>query len=58
MKNSYIYSHILDKMALHIAKNTGANVRGITLSENQFKYANNRAQEEGLSDKVKFYLKD
>jgi len=45
-------------LALHIAKNTGANVRGITLSENQFKYANNRAQEEGLSDKVKFYLKD
>jgi len=45
-------------MAIEIAKQTGANVKGITLSENQFKTASKRAQEEGLSDKISFKLQD
>ena len=45
-------------MAIEIAKSTGANVKGITLSENQFKTASERAQKEGLNDKVSFALQD
>ena len=45
-------------MAIEIAKSTGANVKGITLSENQFQTASERAQKEGLSEKVKFALQD
>ena len=45
-------------MAIEIAKTTGAKVKGITLSENQFKTASDRAQQEGLSDKVTFSLQD
>ena len=45
-------------MAIEIAKSTGAKVKGITLSENQFKTASERAQKEGLSDKVSFALQD
>ena len=45
-------------MAIEIAKSTGAKVKGITLSENQFKTATERAQKEGLSDKVTFALQD
>ena len=45
-------------MALQIAKDTGANVKGITLSENQFTTAQRRAQEEGLNEKVTFALQD
>ncbi len=45
-------------MAIDIAKSTGAKVKGITLSENQFKTASERAQKEGLSDKVTFALQD
>ncbi len=45
-------------MALEIAKQTGARVKGITLSENQFSTASKRAQEEGLSDKVSFEIQD
>ncbi len=45
-------------MAIEIAKSTGAKVKGITLSENQFKTASQRAQKEGLSDKVSFALQD
>ena len=45
-------------MALEIAKQTGANVKGITLSHNQFATASKRAQEEGLSDKVSFHIQD
>ena len=36
-------------MAIEIAKSTGAKVKGITLSENQFKTASERAQKEGLN---------
>jgi cyclopropane-fatty-acyl-phospholipid synthase len=45
-------------MAIEIAKSTGAKVKGITLSENQFKTASERAQKEGLSDNVTFALQD
>ena len=45
-------------MAIEIAKQTGANVKGITLSENQFATASKRAQEEGLSDKISFKIQD
>ena len=45
-------------MAIEIAKQTGANVKGITLSENQFKTASKRAQEEGLSEKISFKIQD
>ena len=45
-------------MALQIAKDTGANVKGITLSKNQFATAQRRAQEEGLNEKVTFALQD
>ena len=45
-------------MAIEIAKSTGANVKGITLSENQFKTASERAQKEGLTDKVSFAIQD
>ena len=45
-------------MAIEIAKSTGAKVKGITLSENQFRTASDRAQKEGLSDKVTFALQD
>ena len=45
-------------MAIEIAKTTGAKVKGITLSENQFNTASERAQKEGLNDKVSFALQD
>ena len=45
-------------MALHIAKETGAKVKGITLSENQFYTSQKRAQEQGLNEKVEFALQD
>ena len=45
-------------MAIEIAKSTGAKVKGITLSENQFKTASERAQKEGLNDKVTFAIQD
>ena len=45
-------------MAIEIAKQTGANVKGITLSENQYQTAMKRAQDEGLTDKVTFSLQD
>ena len=45
-------------MAIEIAKQTGAKVKGITLSENQFSTASKRAQEEGLAEKVSFEIQD
>ncbi len=45
-------------MALEIAKQTGAKVKGITLSENQYATASKRAQEEGLTDLVSFQIQD
>ena len=45
-------------LALAIAKETNANVTGITLSENQFEYSKNKAKEMNLSNQVEFKLVD
>ena len=45
-------------MALTLARDHGAKVVGITLSEEQHAYATERAAREGLSDKVQFRLCD
>ena len=45
-------------MAIQIAKDTGAKVKGITLSKNQLNTALRRVQEEGLNEKVHFSLQD
>jgi cyclopropane-fatty-acyl-phospholipid synthase len=45
-------------MALYLHEKTGAEVLGITLSEEQLKVARRRAEEAGVADKVKFELID
>ena len=45
-------------MALYLHRKTGAEVLGITLSEEQLKKARERAEKEGVADKVKFELID
>lgn len=56
--------HVLDigcgwgGMALTLARDHGARVTGITLSENQLATARQRAAEAGLSDRVSFRLQD
>ncbi|WP_019516740.1 SAM-dependent methyltransferase [Sphingomonas sp. Mn802worker] len=45
-------------MALYIHAKTGAEVLGITLSEEQLKVAQARAEEAGVADKVRFQLID
>ncbi len=45
-------------LALHLAAQSGAQVTGITLSEEQIKVARERAQRAGLADRVKFELRD
>ena len=45
-------------MALTLARDHGANVLGVTLSEEQLKIARQRAEAEGLSDRVEFRLQD
>jgi cyclopropane-fatty-acyl-phospholipid synthase len=45
-------------MALYLHRKTGAEVLGITLSEEQLKVARHRAEEAGVADKVKFELID
>jgi len=56
--------HVLDigcgwgGMALHLAREHGARVTGITLSTEQLEVARNRAAEAGLSDRVRFELMD
>jgi len=45
-------------MALYIHAKTGAEVLGITLSEEQLKIARERAEAAGVADKVKFQLID
>lgn len=45
-------------MALTLAEETGAQVVGVTLSEAQHKIATKRAKDRGLSDRVRFHLKD
>lgn len=45
-------------MAMTLARDFGARVTGITLSENQLATAKRRAEEAGLSDKITFKLED
>ncbi|MFW2828816.1 class I SAM-dependent methyltransferase [Sphingomonas sp. ID0503] len=45
-------------MALYINEVSGAEVLGVTLSEEQLKVARRRAEEKGVADKVKFELID
>ena len=45
-------------LAMHLARAGGALVRGLTLSEEQFKVASARAATNGLSDHVNFALQD
>ncbi len=45
-------------LALFLARTSRAEVTGITLSEEQQKYATGRAAEAGLSEKVRFHLRD
>jgi cyclopropane-fatty-acyl-phospholipid synthase len=45
-------------MALYLARATGADVTGVTLSVEQQKVAQERAEQEGLSGRVRFALRD
>lgn len=45
-------------LSLYLARHCGADVTGITLSEEQLAYARARAAREGLADKVRFELVD
>jgi cyclopropane-fatty-acyl-phospholipid synthase len=45
-------------LALYLAEVCGADVTGVTLSEEQHKLSNERARQRGLSDRVRFLLKD
>ena len=45
-------------LALYLARESGADVTGITLSEQQLSASERRAAETGLSDRVHFYLRD
>jgi cyclopropane-fatty-acyl-phospholipid synthase len=45
-------------LALYLAGECGADVTGVTLSAEQYKVATRRAAAAGLSDRVRFYLRD
>jgi cyclopropane-fatty-acyl-phospholipid synthase len=45
-------------LALHLASECGADVTGLTLSTEQLKVAQRRAAQAGLSDRVRFHLRD
>jgi cyclopropane-fatty-acyl-phospholipid synthase len=45
-------------MALHLAREHGVEVTGVTLSNDQYETSVRRAREAGLSDRVKFQLRD
>ena len=45
-------------LGLYLAEVCGAEVTGVTLSEEQHKLSNERAQQRGISDRVQFHLKD
>lgn len=45
-------------LAIYLAKITGADVTGVTLSTNQYEYANKLAEKAGVSDRVRFLLSD
>jgi cyclopropane-fatty-acyl-phospholipid synthase len=56
--------HVLDigsgwgGLALYLAKSCGAEVTGVTLSDEQISVARGRAQQENLGARVKFHLQD
>ena len=45
-------------LAIYLARETGVDVTGLTLSEEQLKVAEARASEAGLADRVRFKLRD
>ena len=45
-------------MAIHLARNFGCKVVGLTLSTEQYNEASRRAQAEGLGEKIEFRLQD
>src|SRR5256885_6457042 len=45
-------------LALYLARECGADVTGLTLSQEQLKVAQRRAAAAGLSDRVRFHLRD
>jgi cyclopropane-fatty-acyl-phospholipid synthase len=45
-------------LGLYIAEICGAEVTGVTLSEEQHKLSNERARQRGVSERVQFHLKD
>jgi len=45
-------------LALHLAKETGVEVTGLTLSTEQLAVSRERAKKAGLSDRVRFHLRD
>ncbi len=45
-------------LAITLAKETGVDVTGLTLSEEQHRVATERVQKEGLQDRVRFHLRD
>lgn len=45
-------------LALHLAKQAGVEVTGLTLSREQYRVACARAKEQGLSQRVQFHLQD
>ncbi|MDX3927280.1 MAG: cyclopropane-fatty-acyl-phospholipid synthase family protein [Shinella sp.] len=45
-------------MALYLARNLGARVTGVTLSDEQFAISKSRAEAEGLAGEVRFLLED
>jgi cyclopropane-fatty-acyl-phospholipid synthase len=45
-------------LGLYLAELTGADVTGVTLSQEQYAIANERAAEKGLSDRARFLLQD
>lgn len=58
------YHHVLEigfgwgSFAIEIVKQTGCKYTGITLSEEQLKYAETKVKEAGLEDQIKFLLCD
>ena len=45
-------------LAIHLARTANVDVTGVTLSQEQHRYAENRVKEAGLSDRVRFKLQD
>jgi cyclopropane-fatty-acyl-phospholipid synthase len=45
-------------LALYLARECGAEVSGLTLSVEQYKFATRRAAAAGLSDRVRFFVRD